>query len=136
MKVLVDTCIWSYALRKDNDKHTHFTHELSELIKESRVEIIGAIRQETLSGIKENNQFKAIKQGMSSFPDVIVSQQDYELAAELFNQARSKGIQGANTDFLICAVSLNHDFSIFTNDKDFEYLKKHIPIRLHQLRKL
>lgn len=136
MRVLVDTCIWSYALRKkkDNGKFAHYVKELSELIEESRVDIIGAIRQESLSGVKHATQFKKIKLGLAPFPDINVTQQDYELAAELFNTLRSKGIQGSNTDFLICAVSINHALSIFTDDIDFQNFKKHIPIHLHEVR--
>ena len=55
---------------------------------------------------------------------------DYELAAEYFNICRSKGVQGSNTDFLICVVSLNNRFPIFASDKDFEIFSKYIPIIL------
>lgn len=61
------------------------------------------------------------------------SKDDFELAAEYFNLLRSKGIQGSDTDFLICAVSVNHQLPIFTLDKDFELFKKHLPIMLHHI---
>jgi hypothetical protein len=44
----------------------------------------------------------------------------------------TKGVQGSNTDFLICSVAVRNKFSIFTTDKDFELLSKHLPILLHQ----
>ena len=136
MKVLVDTCIWSYAFRrnkKNNNDHHEYTKELSELIKESRVEIIGSVRQEILSGIKHQEHFLKLKSKLSAFPDLLLTQDDYELAAELFNTLRSKGIQGSNTDFLICAVSINHELTIYTDD-DFGQFAQHIPIQRHTLR--
>lgn len=136
MKVLIDTCIWSHAIRnkKPTEKQALAVIELTELIKESRVEIIGAIRQEILSGIKHSKQFVKLKASLAVFHDIQLTQDDYELAAELFNTLRSKGIQGSNTDFLICAVSINYDLTIFTDDADFKNFKKHIPIRLHEIR--
>ena len=53
-------------------------------------------------------------------------------AAKYFNRCRSKGIQGSNTDFLICAMANRNKFSIFTTDKDFELFSKHIEIILHK----
>ena len=49
MKVLVDTSIWSLSLRRDSKQNQEYKAELSELIKEVRVQIIGPIRQEILS---------------------------------------------------------------------------------------
>lgn len=137
MKVLIDTCIWSYALRNNKNKtpkNEHLVKELSELIKESRVEIMGAIRQEILSGIKQTSQFDTLSHSLSFFSDIVATQEEYVLAAELFNKLRSKGIQGSNTDYLICAVAINHGLSIFTDDRDFLSFRKHIDIHLHQVR--
>jgi len=39
MKVLVDTCIWSLALRRKNIQQNIYIDELKELIKEVRVQI-------------------------------------------------------------------------------------------------
>jgi len=113
------------------DLYGVYTKELAELIKESRVEMIGSIRQEVLSGIKHQDQFTKLKNKLSAFPDLQLTQSDYELAAGLFNKLRSKGIQGSNTDFLLCAVSINHDLTIFTDDGDFNEFKQHIPVSLH-----
>lgn len=53
MRVLVDTCVWSDALRKVNFKADDpIVKELKELIREGRVQMIGPIRQEILSGIR------------------------------------------------------------------------------------
>ena len=53
-----------------------------------------------------------------------------ELAAEFFNTCRSNGIQGSNTDFLLCAAATRRGYSIFTTDPDFENFRVHIPILL------
>ncbi len=58
MKVLVDTCIWSLALRGNKQPASNIeVVELQELIEEVRVQLTGPIRQEILSGVKRRQQF-------------------------------------------------------------------------------
>ena len=132
MNVLVDTCVWSLVLRHTRVKKVDpYLHELQELVKELRVQMIGPIRQEVLSGIRTNAQFNKLRDHLRAFPDLELTTSDYERAAEMLNRARSRGIQGSNTDFLICAISERHNLPIFTTDQDFPLFQKHIPIQLH-----
>jgi predicted nucleic acid-binding protein len=94
--------------------------------------MIGPIRQEILSGIRSESQFIELQKHLESFPDLPILTEDYVTAAKFFNHCRSKGIQGSNTDFLICAVAARNRFSIYTTDKDFDLFSKHIQIVLHQ----
>lgn len=71
MKVIVDTCIWSLALRQKNNTNSVYVVELRELLKQTRVQMIGAIRQEILSGIKINAQFQSLKTCLAEFPDLV-----------------------------------------------------------------
>jgi len=132
MKVIVDTSMWSLALRRDKEDPSTPVQELRRLINNHRVQMIGPIRQEILSGIRNKSQFKRLQKNLESFPDLPMLTQDYIAAAGYFNHCRSKGIQGSNTDFLICAVAVRNRFSIFTTDNDFEFFSKHIPIILYK----
>ncbi|MFC1799309.1 PIN domain-containing protein [Candidatus Eisenbacteria bacterium] len=131
MKVMVDTSVWSLALRRGGDSGAKPVEELRSLIADKRVQMIGAIRQEILSGIREEAQFKELETRLSAFPDLQVDAEDYVTAARFFNACRAKGIQGSNTDFLICAVAVRHRLAIFTTDKDFARYARHLPIVLH-----
>jgi len=131
MKVLVDTSVWSLALRRDLPSDGPEVSELIELIKEARVQMIGPVRQELLSGIKSQAQFQKLRKHLRSFPDLELTMRDYEYAAEFFNLCRSKGVQGSNTDFLICAIAARHKTPIFTTDRDFTLFQLHLPITLH-----
>ena len=53
MKVLVDTTIWSYALRTNNKEYQCEIDQLTSLIRDQRTLIIGPIRQEILSGYSD-----------------------------------------------------------------------------------
>ena len=131
MKVIVDTCIWSLALRRNTPKSIYLVEELKELISEVRVQLIGPIRQELLSGINSRKQFRNLRDHLSAFPDLQLESEDFERAAEYYNLARAKGIQGSNTDFLICSLGYRYKMPIFSTDKDFEHYKNVLPIKLY-----
>lgn len=135
MRVLVDTSVWSLALRRAERAPQDEAGELRRLIAAHRVEIIGPIRQELLSGVKEASQFSRLESNLGAFPDLPLLAEDYVTAAKFFNLCRSKGIQGSNTDFLICAVAVRHDLAVFTTDEDFSRFASCVPIVLHEAAK-
>ena len=92
--------------------------------------MIGPIRQEILSGIRDEAQFNKLREHLASFPDLPLRTEDYVTAAMFFNTCRSKGVQGSNTDFLICAVAYRSKCSIFTTDNDFGLYSEHLPVVL------
>jgi len=133
VKVLVDTPIWSLGLRrKSRPENAAAISALAVLIKDGRVAVIGPIRQEILSGIKERAHFDRLRETLRGFTDSEVTSADYEEAASFCNLCRAKGIQGSNTDFLICAVATHHEFSIFTTDEDFAHFATVVPISLYE----
>jgi predicted nucleic acid-binding protein len=135
MNILVDTSIWSIALRRETPKDQDVINDLTRLIDEFRVQIIGPVRQEVLSGIKTEKQFHKLRLYLSVFPDLLLETADFEQAAEFFNICRRNGVQGANTDFLICSVAYRRNLEIFTSDKDFLNFGTCIPIKLYAIRK-
>ena len=72
-----------------------------------------------------------MREHLRAFPDVEVTRDDYEQAASFFNACRTKGVQGSNTDFLICAIAARYDLAIFTTDVDFTHFARLLPITLH-----
>jgi hypothetical protein len=135
MMVLVDTSVWSKALRRAKEVDSKVVREFRSLILEHRVVLIGPIRQEILSGIREDTQFEKLQNHLAAFPDIPLQTDDYVTAAKFFNMCRAKGIQGSNTDFLICAVAVRRQLAIFTIDKDFTLFARHLPIVLHEKRR-
>jgi len=133
VKVLVDTPIWSYALRSRKKEYQYEIEQLESLIKDQRVLIIGPIRQEILSGYSDLKKFEKLREKLSYFENSLVQDSDYESAAEMCNQCRKKGIQGSHIDFLICAVANRLDVPIFTTDKDFFQYREVLSIKLFDL---
>ena len=128
MRVLVDTSVWSEALRRKEPNA--IAARLGELIMESMVVMIGPVRQEILSGISNRVMYDKLRDHLQSFDDLPITTEDYETAAEYHNLCRKNGIQGSSVDFLICAVAMRYDLIIFTTDLDFERYAQVLPIRL------
>jgi predicted nucleic acid-binding protein len=134
VSVLVDTPIWSVALRRRradlsaNDQQVVLT--LQALAERGEVELIGLVRQEVLSGISDQNRFQDIRERLRVFPDTTLTSADFEEAASLSNRCRRSGIASSTADMLICAVALRNDWQIFSTDRDFVHYAKAIPIRL------
>ena len=134
MNVIVDTSVWSLSLRRPAAGLNAETAELVELIREGRVAMLGAIRQELLSGIRAADQFRKLRDRLRAFEDVTLDESDYEEAATCFNRCRAKGLQGSNTDFLMCAVSVRRGLAILTTDKDFGGFARVLGLELHEPR--
>src|SRR6202795_3534172 len=139
MNVLVDTSVWSFALRRKaeslNATEKSMVAELSELVREGRARLIGLVRQELLSGIKTTEQYEKLRLHLRSFPDEVVDTSDYEEAAKAGNRCRAKGVVVSIVDILLCAVANKRLWTIFTTDPDFSNYAKVLPLRIHALRR-
>jgi predicted nucleic acid-binding protein len=136
MKVLVDTSVWSVALGRPKNKELSSdqpttVNALADLVRDGRAVLMGAIRQELLSGIKISGQFDLLRDSLAAFDDLMLPMPVYELAAQAFNTCRANGVQGSNTDFLICAAATHHRLPIFTLDQDFLRYQRWLPIELY-----
>ncbi len=131
MKVIVDTVVWSLALRRTEPDKT-ICRELTRLIEEQRVLLLGPIRQEILSGYSEESRFERLRNHLSSFDNEPVLDKDYIRAAQYHNLCRRRGIQGSHIDFLICSCAYRLQAAIYTRDRDFRHYSKVIPVSLYQ----
>jgi predicted nucleic acid-binding protein len=139
MNILVDTSVWSLALRRKTESLSATERlvvaELSELIREGRARLIGLVRQELLSGIKTTEHYEKLRLHLRSFPDEPIDTSDHEEAAKAGNQCRGKGIVVSIVDVLLCAVAIKREWAIFTSDPDFTNYAKVLPLSIHAARK-
>ena len=131
MNIIIDTSVWSLALRRRRSSPSAETRELAELVREGRAAMLGPVRQELLSGVRTDQQCESLRRHLRAFPDIPLEADDYEEAASFFNKCRAKGIQGSNTDYLICAAAARRGFGILTTDTDFAHFARVLPIELH-----
>lgn len=132
--VLVDTSVWSLALRRGTPRDSAELRELGELLKEGRVVMMGPIRQELLSGVRGEAQFTRLQSRLRAFEDLVLDAADYEEAARAFNRCRAAGVQGGGVDFLIYAVCHRRKLAVFSTDGDFRSYNRVLGLNLHEVR--
>lgn len=121
--ILIDTPIWSLALRRRRrdlrqDEGQHVV-EWERLVRAGAASLIGPIRQELLSGVRDERAWERLRVALRPFPDLPIVTEDYERAAHFFNRCRARGITGSAVDPLICAVSFRFAAPVYTTDTDF-----------------
>ncbi len=135
MSVLIDSCVWSFALRRRpgslNPAEEGALRAWRELVRTDRAKIIGAIRQEILTGIRDAAAFERLRERVALFADEPVTAEDYVEAATFSNRCRAAGVATSPVDMLICAVAWRCSLEILTTDDDFLRYAEHLPIALH-----
>jgi len=136
LDVLVDTSVWSLALRRKSSdlspREAAIAAELSELVGSGRVRLIGIVRQELLSGIKTAEQHEKLRKALRAYRDEPLDMGDHEAAAQAYNTCQSRGVPGSAVDFLICGIALKREWAIFSTDPDFMRYAKVLDLKLHR----
>ncbi len=131
IKLLIDTSVWSEALRR-KDKSLDSSETLVRRIIENNDEIviIGIILQEILSGITDKKLFSEIETILNDFSYIDIMKEDYIYAAELRNKCKQKGIIAGSYDFLIASVAIRNKLALVTYDKDFINISKYTELKI------
>ncbi len=135
MNLLVDTPVWSLALRRKqadlSPREEQVTQALVEVIRDGRAQLVGVVRQELLSGIREEERSRKLRDYLRAFDDPPLETSDYEEAAQMHNRCRARGIAGSAIDFLICAMASRRNWQIFTTDQDFERYGRVLGLKMY-----
>lgn len=134
MKVIVDTSIWSLALRRQGHIQNPDAETLKKIIKDGEdIYLIGIILQEILQGIRKAEDFARLKKYLNAFPLLEIKREPYIKAAELKNHLSKKGVQISTIDALIASATIANDCCLYTNDKDFDHIAKHSQLKLFRM---
>ena len=74
MKVIVDTSVWSLALRRKKPVTDFVIAKFTRVITAGRVILPGVIRQEILSGIPDREAYEKLRVKLTAFPDYLSTQ--------------------------------------------------------------
>ncbi|MEN9309205.1 MAG: hypothetical protein RL173_3137, partial [Fibrobacterota bacterium] len=117
-QVLIDTNIWSTFFRRNKPEDQKLRANIEMLMQENRISMIGPIRQEILTGIKDDNKYAILKEYLQAFEDEPITTEAYEYAAKVANGCMKNGIAISAIDAIIVAVIVLHGFEIYSNDQD------------------
>lgn len=131
MRILVDTSIWSLALRRPSGAVNQEAVSLKRVIEQGEdIYLLGIILQEVLQGIRNPKDFLALTEYFKAFPLIELTREDYIKAADLKNQLVKKGREGSTIDVLIASAAISYNCQLFTADKDFLHIAEHSELKL------
>lgn len=131
MNLLVDTSVWSLALRRDGDADAPQVGALrAALAGEDVVVTTGLVLQELLEGFAGPRARKDIIDRFAALPLVVPDRRDHIDAAELRNRCRRAGVQLGTIDALLAQLCLRHTLTLLTTDLDFTHAARHCPLRV------
>lgn len=130
MSVLVDTSVWSLALRRDRPAAAPEVDRLRVAIERGDACLTGVILQEVLQGFPRADRARRLVEYLAPFPLLALHRGDYVYAAEIRNQCRGRGLAVTTVDAQIAAAAINHRCSLLTADQDFGRIARHFPLRL------
>jgi predicted nucleic acid-binding protein len=130
LNVLVDTSVWSIALRRDRPTPSREMEALRAAIERGDVCLLGIVLQEVLQGFPSLDRTRRLVEHLSPFPLLPLHRGDYVYAAEIRNRCRAKGLAISTIDAQIAAAAINHRCVLLTLDRDFAAITRHFPLRL------
>lgn len=131
MTILVDTSVWSLALRRDVEASEPEVHHLKDaLFGTELVVTTGLVLQELLQGFSGAKAQAQIVERFAALPLIQPDRDDHVSAAAVRNTCRQAGVQLGTIDALLAQLCIRHDLTLLTTDKDFTHAARHCPLRV------
>ena len=130
MKLLVDTSVWSLALRRDAPDHPAVARLGDALTRGEHVFATGLVLQELLQGFRGARTAAMIIERFASLPFIAPSRADHVEAARLRNTCRRRGVQVGTMDALLAWLCISRELVMLSTDRDFVGVARWTPLEL------
>ena len=126
-KILADTSAWVASFAKTG--HESLKEKMKESIEDGSLTITGVVLLELLQGVKNETALDTLKKRLQVLPSLPTPESVWLGSAKLSLLLRNKGVQASTPDILIATLAIEHDCILLHCDRDYEYMKKHIPLK-------
>ena len=131
MTLLVDTSVWSLALRRDASASEPEVYLLkAALLGADVVVTTGLVLQELLQGFSGPKSRAQIIERFAALPLLQPDREDHVAAADLRNICRRAGVQIGTIDALLAQLCIRHDLTLLSTDNDFKLAAPHCALRV------
>jgi predicted nucleic acid-binding protein len=135
VSLLVDTSVWSLALRRDVEQSAPEVVALRHaLLGTDKVFTTGLVLQELLQGFAGPKDRAQLVDRLSALAFLQPVREDHIEAAEVRNSCRRCGVQVGTIDALLIQLCRRYDLTLLTTDQDFHAATKHVEFRLWSAR--
>ncbi len=130
MSFLVDTSVWSLALRRDEVVACSEVLALRDaLLGANQVFTTGLVLQELLQGFAGPKDRVQLIESFAALGFLQPDREDHIKAAEVRNICRRAGVQVGTIDALLIQLCLRHDLVLLSTDQDFRSAAKHVAFK-------
>ena len=131
MRVLVDTSVWSLALRKGGPADHASVERLTALLQGGEdVFVLGIILQEVLQGFRSERTADRLNRRLEPFELLPLERRHYVAAARLRRRCTSRGITPSTIDSMIASAAIAHRCRLLTADENFGHISRVTTLRL------
>ena len=128
--ILANTSVWIDFLNGADSRERHALHKFIE--EDSDISITEIIMTEILQGIKDDNDYKNVKDYLLEFPIYKPKGvETYLKATGIYRDCRKKGKTIRKTvDCIIAAICMENDLTLFHKDSDFDVIAECIGLKV------
>jgi len=131
VNLLVDTSVWSLALRRDAPHRSPEVDVLRAALDGTHhIVMTGLVLQELLQGFNGPRDRARLVERLSALSFVQPDRQDHVEAAEVRNACRRRGVQIGTIDAVLVQLCRRHDLTLLTTDRDFAAARAHVTFGL------
>ena len=135
MRVLVDTSVWSLALRKKGPADHPSVRALSSLLLAGEdVFLVGVVLQEVLQAFRSEKPFQTIAMHLEPFTLLPLERSDFVAAASLHRRCAAKGLTTSTVDCQIATAAMRHNCRLLSADDDFKRIAQVSDLKLFELK--
>jgi predicted nucleic acid-binding protein len=130
-KFLIDSSAWIHFFNQTSPRHIA---AVRRALTEDKACTCGVIITEVLRGVRNSKERKLLLEHFSLLEYFELEMQDYFDAAENAFELKKKGWTTKTIDLLIACIALKNDLVLIHDDRDFEFMAKHFPLKLLNLK--
>jgi predicted nucleic acid-binding protein len=131
VSLLVDTSVWSLALRRNAPADVPEVRALRDALAGGEiVATTGVILQELLQGVVPERARTQIVEMFAALEYHTPSREDHAAAAGVRNTLRAAGVQVGTSDALIAHLAIPGGHNLLTTDNDVRAAARHISLQL------
>jgi predicted nucleic acid-binding protein len=131
VSLLVDTSVWSLALRRNAPPGVPEVRALRDALAGGEiVATTGVILQELLQGVVPERARAQIVEMFAALEYYTPAREDHVAAAGVRNALRAAGVRVGTIDALIAHLAIAGGHTLLTTDNDFRAASRHISLQL------
>lgn len=128
--ILADSSVWIELFRKSDSAPSQ---QLKSLLRTDQVCTTGLVIAEILSGARNESEYEFLRMSLNVIPRADEPTDCWEQVGRTRFLLARKGLKISIPDTLLTVIAISNRKALFTLDKIFKNIAKHLPLKLLDL---